>query len=99
MPRVNSDFKEVERNSAKSGNSFSVRRTYSLPGGNIALFGSEDDGGASTAAVSWLRRDLSNVESHVFKPTFGSAWIDAVVPSGGPGEFASVRQVIPVRHT
>lgn len=95
---LNSDFKEVERKSAKSRNTFAVRRAYLLPGGDIALFGSEDEGGASTAAVSWLRRDLGSTETHIFTPTFASTWIDAVVPSGEPREFATVRQVLPARH-
>jgi hypothetical protein len=50
-----------------------------------------------TAAVGYLSKDLSAFETYVFK-TEGQAWSDRVagaVPTGTPGEFATVRTVVP----
>ncbi len=65
----------------------------------MALFGNEEEGGPHTAAIAWWRHDLTRNETFVFKPTFASAEISDAVPSGVPGEFATVRLVVPARHT
>lgn len=90
----------LEEKNHKVGRSsdFIVKQAYELTGGDLALFGYEDEGGASTAAVSWLRHDLQDMQTFIFKPTFGSAWIVDAVPTGRPAEFATARLVIPVKH-
>lgn len=98
LTSFNAELKQIERKTGKPNN-FVVKRAFTLDSGDLALFGYEGDGGESTAAVSWVRHDLTSNETFIFRPTSASVQIDDAVPSGVPGEFAFVRSVVPVRHT
>jgi hypothetical protein len=71
---------------------------YSLPDGTLAIFGEEERGSIGTAAVGWIDPAHRRAESLVFKPTYGSVWVDAAVPTGAPGEFAAVRSLVAGMH-
>jgi hypothetical protein len=94
---LGSNLQEIDRKTGRFSD-FIVRQAYELTGGDLALFGSEDEGGAATAAVGWLHHDLKDMQTLVFKPTFGSFWIVDAVPTETPGEFATVRLVLPTKH-
>jgi hypothetical protein len=94
---LGSNLQEIVRKTGRPSD-FKVKQAYEMTGGDLALFGLEDEGGASTAAVSWLRHDLQDMQTYIFKPTFGSAWIVDAVPTETPGEFATVRLVLPAKH-
>jgi hypothetical protein len=69
---------------------------FVLPDGALSVFGSlESANGAYTAAVGWIAPHSERVESLVFRPSYGSPWIGAVVPTSVAGEFATARMLIP----
>jgi hypothetical protein len=97
LTTFDSNLKENDRKVGR-GSNFVVKQVYVLAGGDFALFGYADDGGAATAAVSWLRHDLQDTQTLIFKPTFGSPWVVDAVPTGMPAEFATARLILPARH-
>ena len=92
-------FQRLAPNSEVGRVPFDSQRAYLLADGSIALFGGEAGCGGTTAAVAWIRSDLRSKESHVFRPTCATAMVEDAIPTGKPGEFATVRLVGPVGHT
>lgn len=98
LTTLDSNLGEKDRKVGRASN-FVVKQVYALADGDLALFGYEDEGGAATAAVTWLRHDLQDTQTLIFKPTFGSPWIVDAVPTGIAGEFATARLILPAKHT
>lgn len=72
------------------------KRMYRLPDGAIALFGYTEHG-PSSASIGWLSPDQRQRAVLRFKRK-ASTWITDAVPTGSPGEFATVRPVWPLMH-
>src|ERR1017187_6301397 len=77
-----------------------AQRAYYLPDRSIALFGKQQvEANATSASIAWLSADLA-LNDHLLLPVFASIQIEDAVPTGKPGEFATVRRVTPskTRH-
>jgi len=77
-----------------------VRRAYRLADGTFALFGTKPDssGSSYTAAIARLNGDLSSSNVVTLGPAYSSPQIEDAIPTGVPGEFATVRLVVPIKH-
>ena len=76
-----------------------TKRAYSLSDGSLVLFGGQQyEGNTYTASIAWLNRDLNQKQSLVIEPTLASTNIADAVPTGNPGEFATIRLVGPTHH-
>jgi len=71
-----------------------VNQAYLLPDQSLVLFGSDFDRGANTASIVKLSPDLRSREAFRFLPLWRTYWVDDAIPTGKPGEFATVRGVL-----
>jgi hypothetical protein len=76
-----------------------TNRAYSLSDGSLVLLGGQKyEGNTFTASIAWLNRDLNQKQTLVIEPTLASNEIVDAVPTGKPGQFATVRSVGPTYH-
>jgi hypothetical protein len=91
---LDSNFREVATTKGVPMGMFATR-AYATPNG-IAVFGYRaDQNGATTAAIGWLRSDLSANEVYTFDPISSSPEVRGATPTGVAGEFAFVRLILP----
>ena len=95
---VNAGLSEVAH---RRGDRIAVvtRKAYRLPDHALALFGDTtppEYGGMLLSSIAWVSPDLRYREVFNFKP--GSVWIADAVPTGKPGEFATVHQAEPMQR-
>ena len=76
-----------------------TKRAYSLSDGSLVLFGGQKyEGNTYTASIAWINRDLNQKQALVIEPTLASTNVVDAVPTGKPGEFATVRSVGPTYY-
>lgn len=63
---------------------------YGLPDQSLVQFGSIYRGHVYYAAIDWQSPDRKQLETFEFGETL---WVDNAIPTGNPGEFATVRLV------
>jgi hypothetical protein len=74
-------------------------RSYLLPDRSVVLFGYDYIGqGVFGAMIVWLSPDLNQRERLVLEPKYGTVRVEDAIPTGKPGEFATIRSVLPVSH-
>jgi hypothetical protein len=75
---------------------------YELGDHGLAVFGSVTNSiGTPSAAVGWISPSGDEAETLVLQPppTYSSVKVAAAVPTGQPGEFATVRRKLPMSST
>ncbi|MHB1587870.1 MAG: hypothetical protein ACYCRH_08135 [Acidiferrobacteraceae bacterium] len=75
------------------------KKAYRLSNGALALFGyttPPEYGGMLLSSIAWISPDFGHKQIFTFKPW--SIWVADAVPTGKPGEFATVRQVGPMQR-
>ena len=93
----NEKFETVGTLAAKS-EGLCRRLVFALDDGALAIFGEQVRGNVTTAAIGWIDPIQHRAESLVFQPTYGSPWVDVAVPTGSPGEFVAVRDLVAGMH-
>ncbi len=76
-----------------------VKKAYRLPNGALALFGyttPPEYGGMLLSSIAWISPHFSHQQVFTFKPW--SIWVADAIPTGKPGEFATVREVSALHH-
>ncbi len=85
--------------SAEPAEIIPYKKAYRLPDGALALFGDTTPrkyGGMGISSVAWISPNFGHKQVFTFKPWSG--WIADAVPTGKPGEFATVREVSSLHH-
>jgi hypothetical protein len=73
------------------------KRAFYLPDHSLVLFGEQEyHGNSVTASVAWVSPDLSKKSVLIIEPALASTAIVDAVPTGVPGEFATIRTVSPM---
>ena len=88
----------VARASGSTGR-IAIKKAYVLPDHALALFGyttPPEYGGMLLSSIAWVSPNLRHKQVFTFKPW--SIWIADAVPTGKPGEFATVREVSSLHH-
>ncbi|MHB1530041.1 MAG: hypothetical protein ACYDDA_00270 [Acidiferrobacteraceae bacterium] len=98
LQTVNAALGEVTH---RRGDALTVvtRRAYRLPTGALALFGDTtppEYGGMLVSSIAWISPHFGHQQVFTFKPW--SIWVADAVPTGTPGDFATVREVMSLRH-
>jgi hypothetical protein len=73
------------------------KRAYYLPDRSLVLFGGQEyHGNSFTASIARINPDLSKKSVLIIEPALASDAIVDAVPTGVPGEFATIRSVSPM---
>jgi hypothetical protein len=73
------------------------KRAYYLPDRSLVLFGGQEyHGNSFTASIARISPDLSKKSVLIIEPALASDAIVDAVPTGVPGEFATIRSVSPM---
>jgi hypothetical protein len=73
------------------------KRAFYLPDRALVLFGGQEyHGNSFTASIAWISPDLNQKSDLIIEPALASTAIVDAVPTGVPGEFATIRTVSPM---